>query len=326
MSQRSSPRQNAGKTLRLMPCHAGGRSYYLDAASVRSVHRKEEWRLNWRSDSPLGWIRHGESELPVLDLARALGVVHSQVADNAFVVDTVEGPRAWGVGGVGRVISVAGDQILPVPEPCLEANGGAPWLGLVTGQETEALCLAPQLLGAAEMNNAAVFPAFSSSSSAAAAPPSAGAKPTGRAILFSAYDGKGRLPEIRFCFGFGQIGEFITAPQVIPFPGGPAWLSGLLVWRERTVPIVNLALASTGKPLPIDTEDFLVVRATAGGIFAAVTVFGRPDTVELPFQCEQAASTESLAHPDWFQGIYRRKHQVILLPDLSAILAEPGSR
>lgn len=306
--------QSANRILRLMPCHAGGRSYYLDAASVRSVHRKEEWRLNWRSDSPLGWIRHGDGELPILDMARALGVAHSQVADNAFVVDTSEGPRAWGVGGVGRVISILDEQLLPVPEPCLEGSVSAPWLGLVTGQETEALCLAPQWLGAASDASAvALQPA------APAAPAAAGAKPTGRAILFAGYDGKGRLPEIRFCFGFGQIGEFITAPQVIPFPGGPAWLSGLLVWRDRTVPIVNLALASTGKALPIDTEDFLVVRATAAGIFAAVTVFGRPDTVELPFQCEE--SSEPLAHSGWFHGVYRRKHQLIVLPDLAAILA-----
>lgn len=315
MSQRNRTAQN---TLRLMPCHAGGRSYYLDAAHVRSVQRKEQWRLNWRTDSPLGWVRDGDDELPVFDLARALGVSHTKVAENAVVVDTWDGKKAWGVGGVGRVVMMAEDRLLAVPDACRDSVT-TPWLGLVADPESSALCLDPRLVGSE------VLPPGISTPNASSRTPDQDqvkpARPTGRALLFSAFDGKGRLPEVRFCFGFGQIGEFITLPNVIPFPSGPGWLAGLIVWRERTVPVVNLAFAATGKPLPVDCEDYLVVRANASGDFAAVTVFGRPDTVELPLACESSSDAPPVAHPSWFFCGFHRKHELILLPDFSAIMA-----
>ena len=68
MSERK--RNDVAQDLRLIPCQAGGRSYYLDAASVRSVHRKEEWRLNWRTETPLGWIQYQGEDVPILDLQR----------------------------------------------------------------------------------------------------------------------------------------------------------------------------------------------------------------------------------------------------------------
>lgn len=309
-------KRDAAKDLRLMPCQAGGRSYYLDASAVRSVHRKEEWRLNWRSDAPLGWVRRGGEEIPILDLARALGVAHTTVADNAIVVETGTGPRAWGVGGVGRVVSLPLERILPVPETCWTEDS-PPWIGVVTGEGTQALCVSPQHLGqeTAPARRVVAPPTFDSSRPA---PP--GQAATGRAILFSAYDGRGRLPEVRFCLGFGQVAELITAPRLIPVPSGNPWLIGLIVWRGRTVPVINLGWGVTGKAAPVDTEDYMIVRATADGTHASVTVVGKPEAVELPFDCERE-DRPPVTSPEWFRAAFRRKHQLFLTPDMAAILA-----
>lgn len=307
---------DAALDLRLMPCQAGGRSYYLDASAVRSVHRKEEWKLNWRSESPLGWIRYRGGEIPILDLARALGVSHTTVAENAVVVETQEGPKAWGVGGVGRVLTLPGERILPLPESCLSENS-PPWIGVALGESNQALCLSPQHLG----TETAVVP--SPAVKPAATLPQArllkDGKATGQAILFNAYDGRGRLPEVRFCLGLAQVAEFITAPSIVPVSAGRPWLIGVIVWRGRSVPLINLGWGVTGKPVAIETEDYLIVRTDGDDALAAVTVFGKPDAVGLPFECEREPEPR-VNSPEWFRGSFKHKHQLFLTPDFGLIL------
>jgi chemotaxis signal transduction protein len=297
--------------LRLIPCRAGGRSYYLDASAVRSVHRKEEWRLNWRSESPLGWLRQeGGEELPILDLARALGVSHTVVSNNAVVVDTGSGPKAWGVEGVGHVVNVSKDQLLPVPQPCVTKNS-PPWVGVVSNDAGLGLCLAPHELG-----QPAPRPPAGESSSAVPAGQS-----TGRAILFHAFDGRGRRPEIRFCLGFGQVAELLTTPRLIPVPSGPPWVIGLIAWRGRSVPVIDLGWGVTGRTAACaGIEDYLIVRVNANGDLAAVTVFGRPEAVDLPFSCERE-NHPPLARPDWFPAVFKGQNQLFLTPAFASILA-----
>lgn len=302
---------DAARDLRLMPCQAGGRSYYLDASAVRSVHRKEEWRLNWRSDSPLGWIRHRGEEVPILDLARALGIMHTIVADNAVLVDTEEGPKAWGVGGVGRVVVLPPERVLPIPESC-RGESSPPWVGLVTGEGTQALCIAPQSLGHPE-------PAFSTCRTWNEAD---GPKQlaTGRAILFHSFPCRQKTREIRFCLGFGQIAEFVTTPRLIPVPGARPWVAGLIVWRGRSIPVIDLHWGVAGKRAePSETEDYIVVRANASGALLAAPITGKPEAVDLPFPCEREEDAR-LALPGWFRGSFQHEGQLILTPDFGRIL------
>ena len=309
----SEDKRDVARDLRVMPCEAGGRSYYLDATAVRSVHRKEEWRLNWRSDTPLGWIRHGGEEIPILDLARALGVSHSLVAGNAVLVETEAGPKAWGVGGVGRVVALPAERILPVPDVCWTETS-PPWLGIVTGEGTQALCIAPQHLGLVTGGGARRRPAESAGAGAT------NAQATGRAILFSAFDGRGRLPEVRFCLWFGQVAEFITLPRLVPISSGRPWLTSLVVWRDRSVPVIDLGWGVNGRPAAAAAvEDYLIARTTAGGSYVAVTVTGKPEAVDLPFECERDPAPP-LTAPHWFRAAFRREHQLLLMPDFAAIL------
>jgi chemotaxis signal transduction protein len=298
-------KRDVARDLRLMPCQAGGRSYYLDASAVRSVHRKEEWRLNWRSDSPLGWIRHRGEEIPILDLARALGVAHTTVSDSAVVVDTESGPKAWGVGSVGRVVALPEERILPVPAPCW-TESSPPWMGVVTGEGTQALCVSPQHLG----QSGTEVPRMLKH-----APPGPAQQATGRAILFSA-----GLPNVRFCLGFGQVAEVITSPRLVAVPAGRPWLLGLIVWRGRSVPVIDLNWGVTGKGGAADTEDYLIVRATAHGDLAAVTLFGKPEAVDLPFDCEREDEPRVTSR-EWFRAAFKRDHELFLTPDFAAILA-----
>ncbi len=310
-------KRDVARDLRLMSCQAGGRSYYLDASAVRSVHRKEEWKLNWRSEAPLGWIRDRGGEIPILDLARALGVDHTTVAENVVVVETETGPKAWGLGSVGRVVALPGDRILPVPESCW-TESSPPWIGMITGEASQALCLSPQHLwlpGARPLLPAPV----AQSAVTGQAHSARQAKATGRAILFSAYDGRGRLPEVRFCLGFAQVAEFISMPSLVPVPAGRAWLLGVIVWRGRSVPVINLGWGVTGKPAAIEAEDYLIVRAAGDGTLAAVTVFGKPDAVASPFECEREPEPQ-VSSPEWFRGAFKHKQQLFLTPDFAHIL------
>lgn len=309
----SKDKNAVARDLRLMPCYAGGGSYYLNAARIRSVHRKEEWRLNWRSDAPLGWIKRAGEEIPIHDLARAIGVSHRDVAGNAVVVDTPAGPRAWGVGAIGRVIEVPNDKLMPLPDACRGGAEAAPWLGVLNPDgEEPALCLAPERIGHPDAPQVATPPPVRSTGPRQ--------DPSGRAILFAAFDNKGRLPEVRFCVGYGQVAEFVVKPSLIPLPSAQAWLPALLVWRGRSVPVLNLAWGVNGRTAPApETEDYLVVRTEGDESLVAVPVVGWPDSVDLPVEATPDPAPP-VARANWFLAAFRRKHQLIFTPDFAAIL------
>ena len=225
-------------------------------------------------------------------------------------MDSLDGPRAWGVGTVGRVIEVPNARLLPLPD--VFHTGEGPWLGVMNPDgEEPALCLAPERIGetnASELAETAPLRA-------------AGPRqdPSRRAILFASFDNKGRLPEVRFCVGYGQVAEFVVKPRLVALPSARPWLPALLVWRGRSVPVLNLAWGVNGRGTPTETEDYLVVRTEGDDSLVALPVVGWPDTVDLPIEAAPDPAPP-VTRSDWFHAAFRRKHQVLYALDFAAIL------
>ncbi|MCC6536353.1 MAG: chemotaxis protein CheW [Bryobacterales bacterium] len=117
------------------------------------------------------------------------------------------------------------------------------------------------------------------------------------------------------------MAEFVVKPSLIPLPSAQPWLPALLVWRGRSVPVLNLAWGVNGRgaAAAAETEDYLVLRTEGDESLVAVPVVGWPDSVDLPVEAAPELAPP-VARADWFLAAFRRKHQLIFTPDFAAIL------
>ena len=70
-----------------------------------------------------------------------------------------------------------------------------------------------------------------------------------------------RFAGARYAVDMGNVAEVVPVPATTRVPGGPSWLTGVVNWRGRVLPIVDLR-PLVGAPLsPMPTSARLVVLA-----------------------------------------------------------------
>jgi purine-binding chemotaxis protein CheW len=68
-----------------------------------------------------------------------------------------------------------------------------------------------------------------------------------------------RFAGARYAVDMAAVAEVVPVPPVTRLPGGPAWLSGVVNWRGRVLPVMDLR-PLVGAPLaPLPTSARLVV-------------------------------------------------------------------
>jgi len=72
-----------------------------------------------------------------------------------------------------------------------------------------------------------------------------------------------RFAGARYAVDMANVAEVVPVPVLTRIPGGPAWLSGVVNWRGRVLPVIDLRplVGATLSPLP--TSARLVVLAEA---------------------------------------------------------------
>lgn len=88
-----------------------------------------------------------------------------------------------------------------------------------------------------------------------AADPAAGddAAPIGGVIL--------RFAGARYAVDMASVAEVVPVPVMTRIPGSPAWLSGVVNWRGRVLPVVDLRPLVGAALSPLPTSARLVVLA-----------------------------------------------------------------
>ena len=70
-----------------------------------------------------------------------------------------------------------------------------------------------------------------------------------------------RLGEGRFAVGLGQVAEVGRVPTVTRVPGLPAWVAGVVNWRGRVLPTLDLRALLGAEHTPLTGAARLVVLA-----------------------------------------------------------------
>jgi len=221
---------------------------------------------------PVGWLPQAQGELPVYRLADLLGISGGLVSavwtpagnERLERIVLLEAPGAlqpsWGmlVDAVSQAVRVEAGRVESIESIAVEGIR-ATFSGMLRLSEQTVLMLAPSFL----------FPGLAGSSLDEGAEPGVmkggGAQPPTRSaagstsqlpdepqarklrgqrrmLIFELPGCAGEAASYLFGLSISQVPEILGVQPVVPLPGAPAFVHGLLNWRERTLPLLDLGL------------------------------------------------------------------------------------
>lgn len=262
--------------LRFIRCRVAGETYGLDMMWVRSIQRMDQLRRNPEAEGPVGWVAANVGDdIPVFGLANQLGRVSDQEVAGQRIVVLNDPSRPWAmlVDRVSQVIQVPAGRVVPLPavvvNPALNYFQGVIRLG-----DELLLRLAPERLHPdAPVNDLRAETQLPPEKppSAAISPPPTGKLANwhngrqGQIVIFSLPGLQIGEQNLVFGLSISQVTEALEPLPLVPVPAAPAFVSGLVNWRDRPVPVIDLGrrLGMAAEAAPVNGQTRLMIARAA---------------------------------------------------------------
>lgn len=318
---------------RLLCCTVGGTGYCLDMASVLGVESLEPL-VQAESNHPAqsGWLINGEQRMPVYNLRATFSGEYSGFGEisetEGRIVVCEDGADGCGlfVDRVTGMIEMPVSEILPLPT-VVSQNQTNPFTGLVRIENELKLFADPRhLLPGAELRPQ---PLPVSSSHKFTLPVSAGAatREHGQLMLFATSQEQVAMERpILFGISITQVLELTEPLSLIPIPGAPAYVCGLVSWRDYPVPVIDLNTRFwTNGSLSEEHKKtrLMIVRATGDAEPFGLLI--EPGIRMLTLPVIHAASQRPLAFDQrMVKGVYELDEVTLIVPDLENLTTLPA--
>jgi chemotaxis signal transduction protein len=317
--------------------------------------------------SPVGWVTGSEGDIPVFSLASQLGRPSKEggALQRVIVLNPPpqaggnKGERSWAllVDRVSQVIQIPADRVAPLPP--IVVNPSADYFkGVIRLDGELTLFLSPERLhdstGSPQHTDAPQSPEprpepvegpsadspveVEAGLAPAPRPPtaSAGSQRHSRAqiVIFSIAEPHPGERVLSFGLSISQVPEIVEPIPVTPVPAAPAFVLGLVNWRDRPVPVVDLAGSlglAPGENLSANGWSRLVVARDRGesnqGVLVAFLVRPAIRVLRLPVAHQPCSRTLSLDQA-LTRGIVELENETLVIPDIRSILwqdsVQPG--
>jgi chemotaxis signal transduction protein len=241
----------------IVRCALGAERFAVDLAALEGIERTDLLQFSPAEEGVSGWLLGAREDLPVWSVARILGWPEPSVARGAGAVLVVPAARGGGRFGllVDRVepLEAPPRQIHPLPSPF----GSAHAVGVCAVVRTAdglLLQLDPEALrpdrpaAAADVAVVGVVaeePAMAEDG-VSGSPLDAAAQGPSRALIAELLARSADGRPVALALAAGQVREIVGAQAIVPVPGAPAHLPGLLLWRDRVLPVLDLVQRVAG--------------------------------------------------------------------------------
>jgi purine-binding chemotaxis protein CheW len=304
-------------SLRLIRCTVASQIYGLDMAWVGSIQRLDHLQRDHAADGRVGWIAGQEGKLPVYRLSACLGLPDGQDSPLQRIVTlNSKGDPGWAllVDRVSQPAEISSDWIFGLPPVVMNAAGHS-FSSVVRLGEEFALLLAVEKLHPAYIAKPQPILAVP-----APAPQTSGARSRSgynRMIVFSVPSLVPGERPLSFGMSISQVTEILEPLPLIPVPGAPTYILGLVNWRQEPVAVLDLA-RWLGLPTQENNDPVrLLIAATPAG---KVGFLIRPGSrvLRLPVAHRPCSQPPVV---DWtlVRSLVELENETLLLPDLRKI-------
>ena len=301
-------------------------------------------------DKPVGWLPGNEGDIPVFSLASRLGrpilslppaeggpgssqrIVVLNPPQPGPQMGVGEGMRPWAllVDRVSQVSQVQADQMMSLP-PIPVSPHADYFECIVRVDERLILLLSPERLHpkasadgdtpVGETTHPAGVPGTSPPEPNFTGP----RRSHGQIVVFQVTEPPPTERATSFGLSISQVREIAEAPPIIPLPGAPASVAGLVDWRGLAVPIIDVAERLGLAQAPADRRTRLVIARGRGtsGQGALVGLISRPAIRLLRLPVAHLPSKRPLhLDPVLTRGVFELESETLVIPDIQGILRQ----
>ena len=345
-------------TLRLIQCTVGDETYGLNMSWVRNIQRADRLRPVSRAEVDtaglIGWLPGLESDIPIFSLANRLGLTDrsaqstSPAGDGALqriIVLPSPLPPADPTEQREQLWALLVDQVSPViqipsanfyPLPAIVADPATNYFeGIISLEEALVLLLSPAWLHPQESNSESDFeevshhiagspqmPTTNRPNPANLTPKTQNPKSSARRIMVFSTSSEDQV----YSFGLSitQIPEVLRPRPLTPVPTAPPFVLGLVNWRDRPVPIIDLdarlGLAPQTKPTANRHTRLIIARGVDQDTFVGFAIQAGVRVLRLPLP-HQPISNPLPLDQTLVKGAFDIEGKTLVLPDIQNIMA-----
>jgi chemotaxis signal transduction protein len=310
---------------------------------VRSIQRADQLKGDSGANGLVGVLPSHEGNIPVYGLANRLGketrMINSQgriVVLNPLPTPNHQ-PRPWGllVDRVSQVTQISANQLIPMPIVSAQSLSHF-FRGIIQLGEEIILFLIPEQLHPdtpthtmdTQGHETAAMPAPSrpkNETHSTATPNKQNPQHEKQILVFSTTEPTPGEHALSFALSITQVPEILNAMPMTRVPGAPSFVLGLVNWRNRPVPIIDLN-ARLGLPNSRFTSQertrLLIVRSqnpSGVDLFAGLIIHPRVRAARLPLASKPYQSNLPIAR-HLLSGIVDLEKETIAIPNIPQIL------
>ncbi len=340
-------------TLRFIRCGIGDETYALDMSRVRSIQRTDDLRpnaqLEAKNSAPVGWLPNNKGDIPVFSLAELLerpypaspSMGNSNTLQRVIVLDTKPQPWALQVDRVLPVAQIPADHVTLLPP--IVANPSIDYFqGIINLEQTLMMLLSPAWLDSVTPDNPTGYKAKihpQNITHADAGKPAANTQESktyhfnkqisksGYMLVFSTTLPQPGERPLSFGLSVSQVPEVLNSLPLVPVPGVLPFVLGLVNWRNRPVPVINLnsrlGLASPLNPSTNGQNRLIITRGTTRDTFVGFPIEPEIRMLRLPIAHHPCTRTLPLDQT-LTKGSVELENETLAIPDIQGILQQAG--
>ena len=328
--------ERPAQAVRILCCRVGDHVFGLEMAAVAGV--RESGRL--RRGSPAEW-RGPDGPAAIPHLGELLGLPGSRDAskEHVVVLRNTGGLRPILVGSVSRMMAIRADRIHPVPSLLLGPTDGWPFEGVVDLSQDQAAddlavdsegALGPIGKLAMLLDPDRLLAGHSTVSRSSPTPSSQGVVPIEtstdpsdvdrrRVMILPLVPPQGEGRPIACALSASQVLEILEPPTIVAVPLAPPDVTGLIAWRGRVVPVIDLARRLGLAAFQADRKARLLIARGEGDGLLAFLVHPGIQAMRLPLPTTGCPPTTGLDRR-LVRGLFQWDDATLVVPDIQAIL------
>ncbi|MBI5029104.1 MAG: chemotaxis protein CheW [Chloroflexi bacterium] len=314
---------------------------FLADKSKNDVEADERTGFFDEARNRIGWLPAEDGDIPVYSLASRLGRTTTTLASYGRVVVLnpviIISNRPWAllVDRVSQVVEISSEQLVPLPA-LVNCSSSNYFRGAIRLEEELVLLLAPELVHpdaaprARQSPNAALRPATDFKNHVPSAPPvfsdtKKKARRDKQILLFSTSDPVPGERALSFALSITQVPEILNTAQLTRVPGAPSFVLGLINWRNRLVPVIDLNARlglRSAEGWRNERSRLLIVRSSGESktdVYAGLVIRPTIRALRLPVAYKPCQSSPVI-EKHFVSGIIELEKETVAIPDLPQIL------
>ena len=343
---------------RVARCTAGGRDYFIELSGVASIQQSNVVAHLPTAAAPEGHIETAQGTIPVYSVAHLLsGSAAGQFVEcslRSYCLIVSHHGRRWGlmVVGIQRATELPAASLLSLPSDlssdwCLGAADPTP-LADVLSTQTEPDAANSQVAATSSLllvlnpvamdgTKPLILRARRETSAPAADSPIGLAATVAeqrstirQLVLFDLNHQVDQGRRVCVALNAAQVAEVTGLQPIVELPLAPHGVLGLIHWRGRAVPVLNLA-ESFGTVVEDSTTSGS--HRESASIVLRIAIVRRPQSDDhIAFVTSSNIRTQTLdgtpsqsrpelaANSPLLLGVFDRNHETLLIPDLNELL------